>query len=87
MIGKIIDINDNIVIVKLGIDISNQTNLVNIHVIFEDNGKKIVGEIRSISLDQVKIAIVGEINEISFLRIFIKNYSNLRGLMDMVFPS
>ena len=48
MIGKIIDINDNIVIVKLGIDISNQTNLVNIHVIFEDNGKKIVGEIRSI---------------------------------------
>ena len=33
------------------------------------------------------LLVVGEINEISFLRIFIKNYSNLRGLMDMVFPS
>ncbi len=75
MIGKIIDICDNIVIVKLAIDISNQTNLVNIHVVFEDNNQKIVGEIRSISLDQVKIAIVGEIKDNKFIPGFSKKPS------------
>ena len=75
MIGKIIDICDNIVIVKLAIDISNQTNLVNVHVVFEDNNQKIVGEIRSISLDQVKIAIVGEIKDNKFIPGFSKKPS------------
>ena len=67
MIGKIIDIYDNIVIVKLGIDISNQANLVNIHVIFEENNQKIVGEIRNISLTEAKIGIVGEIINNTFV--------------------
>ena len=75
MIGKIIDICDNIVIVKLSIDVSNQTNLVNIHVIFEDGEQKIVGEIRSISLDQAKIAIVGEISNNRFVTGFNKKPS------------
>lgn len=75
MIGKIIDINDSNVFVKLDIDITNQTNLVNIHVIFEDGNSKIVGEIRSISLDKMKIAIVGEIRDNRFVPGFIKKPS------------
>ncbi|MDD6878937.1 MAG: ATP-binding protein [bacterium] len=61
MIGKIINIEEDNVIVKLEIDISKQSNLVNVHVIFESNNEKIVGEIRSISLDTAKIAVVGQI--------------------------
>lgn len=67
MIGKIIDIYDNIVLVKLDIDITNQTSLVNIHVIFEDGSQKIVGEIRNVSLENAKIAIVGEIIDGRFI--------------------
>ena len=76
MIGKIIDVYDNIVLVKLDIDITNQTNLVNIHVIFEDdNNQKVVGEIRSVSLEQAKIAVVGEIVNERFIPGFNKKPS------------
>lgn len=75
MIGRIIDIYDNIVMVKLEIDISKQTNLVNVHVIFEDGDQKIVGEIRSVSLDKAKIAVVGEINNNRFMPGFNKKPS------------
>ena len=61
MIGNIIDILENSVIVKLTIDITTQANLVNIHVVFEDGEKKIVGEIMNIGIDTAKISIVGEI--------------------------
>ena len=45
MLGVISEIIDNSVIVNLTIDLSKQANLVNIHTVFEDNDKKIVGEI------------------------------------------
>lgn len=61
MIGKIVSIDNNIVTVQLSIDITNQTNLINVHVIFQDNTKKIVGEIIGIGLNSAKISIVGEI--------------------------
>lgn len=61
MIGKIINIENNIVIVKLSIDISSQANLVNIHVVFEDGNKKIVGEILNVDIANAKIGVVGEI--------------------------
>ena len=75
MIGKIIDIYDSIVEVKLEIDVSNQTNLVNIHVVFEDTNQKIVGEIVSLSLDKAKIRILGEIIDDRFLPGFDKKPS------------
>lgn len=67
MIGKIIDIFEDVVTVKLEIDITNQMNLINIHVVFEENDQKIVGEIRNISLDKAFIAILGEIKNDEFL--------------------
>lgn len=67
MLGRIIEIIDNQVFVKLDIDINNQTNLINLHVIFEDDSKKIVGEIFNISQDKMTINIVGEFINNKFL--------------------
>ena len=67
MLGKIIEIIDNQVFVKLDIDINNQTNLINLHVVFEDETKKIVGEIVNIGQDKMVINIVGELKNDKFL--------------------
>ena len=67
MLGKILEIVNNQVIIKLDIDISNQSNLINLHVIFQDGGKKIVGEIVNINKTQMIINIVGELNGEIFL--------------------
>ena len=67
MLGVISEIIDNSVIVNLTIDLSKQANLVNLHTVFEDNDKKIVGEIVSSTKTTLKVNIVGEIqgNEFS----------------------
>ena len=67
MLGKIIEILDNQVIVKLSIDINNQSSLVNLHVVFEDSEKKIIGEIVNVNQAQMSVNIVGEINQKIFL--------------------
>lgn len=75
MLGNIINIENNIVTIKLAIDITTQTNLINVHVIFEDGDKKIVGEIINIDVDTAKISIVGEIVDNNFLPGFTKKPS------------
>ncbi len=72
MLGKIISIVDNIAKVKLSIDIDNQANLVNIHTIFEDGNKRIVGEIVNIDKEFAYIKIVGMIENNSFIPGFSK---------------
>ena len=49
MLGNISEIVDNQVFVNLSIDIGSQTNLINLHVVFEDGTKKIVGEIVNVN--------------------------------------
>ena len=67
MLGKIEEIVDNGVIIKLDIDVTKQPNLVNLHVIFEDgSNRKVVGEIASVSKTHMKTNIVGEINDNNF---------------------
>ncbi len=66
MLGKISEIIDNQVFLRLTIDINNQSNLVNIHVVFEDGTKKIVGEIVNVNQKQMIINIVGEIKNNQF---------------------
>lgn len=61
MLGTILEIIDNFVLVKLSININNQYNLVNLHVVFEDNDKRIVGEIINTTQTTMKIQIVGEL--------------------------
>ena len=66
MLGRIIEIIDNQVFIKLDIDINNQTNLINLHVIFEDDIKKIVGEIVNVGQDKMTVNIVGDLKDYSF---------------------
>lgn len=63
MLGTILEINDNNVSIKLSIDINEQPNLVNLHVVFEYQDKKIVGEIVKVTQTQMISSIVGEIND------------------------
>ena len=50
MIGRIEEIIDNSVTIKLDININEQPNLVNLHVIFEDGtGKVVVAEIANVN--------------------------------------
>lgn len=75
MLGKIISIEGNVVELELQIDMSSQTNLINIHVVFEDDKNKIVGEIRDINRTRMKIVIVGELIHQGFLPGFTKKPS------------
>lgn len=63
MLGTILEIIDNSVIVKLGIDINNQPNLVGLHVVFDDQKKQVVGEIVNVNQTQMTINIVGEMKD------------------------
>ena len=68
MIGKIEEIIDNSVKIKLEIDITEQPNLVNLHVIFEDGtDKKIVAEVANVNKEFLYANVVGEINGDFFL--------------------
>ena len=67
MICSIIEIIDNRVLIKLAIDINKQPNLVGLHVVFEDETKKIVAEIVNVSQTEMTAVIVGELGENSFI--------------------
>ncbi len=75
MLGKIIGIIDNIVEIKLSIAPDQQVNLINLHVILEDQNTKIVGEIQDMDQTTAKITIVGEIVGNTFLPGFSKKPS------------
>lgn len=63
MLGKIEEIIDNSVIIKLSININEQPNLVNLHVVFEDDtSKKVVAEIANVNQTKMIANVVGEIN-------------------------
>ena len=66
MLGTILEIVDNSVIVKLSININNQPNLVGLHVVFENQDKKVVGEIVNTNQTHMTINIVGEIKNDNF---------------------
>ena len=60
MFGKIVYISDNEAHVKIG-NSEVSTNLMNMHVIFEDDKKKILGEVEDIGEELIKIRFLGEI--------------------------
>ena len=60
-IGKILDIEGNMVLVKIDPSFLTHGNLMNIHTIFDDGKTKLVGEIIGVSSDELKIGVVGEI--------------------------
>ena len=67
MLGNISEIIDNYVYIKLSIDITQQPNLVNLHVVFDDGKKKVVGEIANTNREKMTVIIVGEIKDGAFI--------------------
>ena len=61
MFDRIIYIGDRSCNVKIKNDADVTFNLMNLHIIFEDNDKKILGEVDDIEGDIVKIRFLGEI--------------------------
>lgn len=67
MFGKILVITKNNAIVKLTMPSNVMNDLINVHVVFEDSNKKILGEIEEINGDTLNIKFIGEITDSSFI--------------------
>ena len=66
-LGKIVDINGNYIIVRIDFDVSKYGSLMNVHVLFDDGIKKIVGEILKVTTVDLTIAVIGEIDNNIFV--------------------
>lgn len=67
MLGTIIGIEENLVIIKLNIDLDRFQSLMNLHVILDDDKNKIIGEIVDIKDNTAKVNLLGEIIEGKFV--------------------
>ena len=65
MFGKILSINDNMVILE-NIAQKLEANYINYHVVFTENDRKIVGEIISITEKEIIVMLVGEVRDNNF---------------------
>lgn len=83
MLGKIIEIRKNQIIIKLEIDVTSQASLVNLHVVFEDNGHRHVGQIVEMSKEAATVNILGEIIDNKFYPGFNKKPS-FKALVRMI---
>ena len=61
MFEKIIYINDRFATIRLTEGTSSTINLMNLHIIFEDDYKTILGEVDDLDGDLVKVRFLGEI--------------------------
>ena len=69
MLGKIQEIIDNNVVIKLEIDISRQPNLIGLHIVFEDGTeRKVVAEVVNTNQTTMVANLVGEIKNNVFRR-------------------
>ena len=85
MFGKILYISDSMAFVQNTSGGNIAADLMNLHVIFESNGERILGEITEINSDQIKIRFLGEYQGNRFingvLRGYIRNRFQLEVLM------
>lgn len=65
MFGNIVYISDNSAHIKVASEITS--NLMNINVVFEDENRKVVGEVIDISEDVIKVHFLGEISDGKFI--------------------
>ena len=75
MLGKIKTISKNGAVVEVDTTTTTAKDLINLHVVFEDENKKILGEIDAILEDTVKISFLGELTEDDFIGGLIKKPS------------
>ena len=66
-LGKIINIEGNYITIKIAFDIFTSGNLMNMHVVFEDGNKVIVGEILKVTTEELTIGVVGEMLNGTFI--------------------
>lgn len=65
MIGKIISISDNNVDIDLNVDEEQRKNLINFHVVFDLEDRKVIGEVSAVTYDRAFITLIGEmINDV-----------------------
>ena len=67
MLGKIITINKSGAVVSIDKTQGNIKDLINLHIVFEDDGKKILGEVDSIEEDTIKVNFLGELTDNDFI--------------------
>ena len=67
MFGKIVYIGENVAHLRFSENDNISNDLVNLHVVFEDNEKKILGEIEDISENKIIIHFLGELTKESFI--------------------
>jgi len=65
MLGKIVYISNNEAHIQINGNVSS--NLMNMHVIFEDKDKKVLAEIENIGKDIIKVRFLGEIVDNKFI--------------------
>ena len=75
MLGKILTINKNSATLQINKDAGEINDLINLHVVFEDESKKILGEIDSINIDTINVTFLGELTENDFIGGLIKKPS------------
>lgn len=66
MIGNIVYLNNNLAHIKINTGTPISSNLMNLHIIFEDDQKKILGEIEDIDPEIIKVRFLGEIVDNKF---------------------
>lgn len=67
MLGNIVYINDNVAHIEIPTGTPIGENLMNMHIIFEDDKKKILGEVEDISKQLIKVRLLGEIVNNKFI--------------------
>jgi DNA helicase HerA-like ATPase len=75
MLGKITSIDENEVEVALEGGLTGVKNLLNYHVIFEENNFEVVGEIKQVNLNTIRAILLGEIVNGNFISGVIKKPS------------
>lgn len=67
MLGKIVYISNNTAHIQIPEGQKIATNLMNMHIIFEDENKKVLGEIDDIGSEIIKVRFLGEITDNHFI--------------------
>lgn len=60
-LGKIVDINGNYVQIEINFNVAQYGSLMNVHIVFDDGNRKIVGEVLKVTIKDLTVGIVGEI--------------------------
>lgn len=66
MFGKILEVNDNLIKIE-NIKTDSEANILNFHVVFEEENRKVVGEVIGITENYITVLLVGEITNDNFI--------------------